>query len=163
MDTDGVWRIKGSSRLTRPALAVLRELWNWREREAIAANRPPFFILAHEKLTDIAAAAAARQPVDPLLSPRMHPRRRDSLVDAIKTGLTVPPDSHPEILRQPFYRPAEAELRRFRELERHRDAQAHRLGIDPTLIASRATLGDLSRNGDKRALELMSWQRELLK
>jgi ribonuclease D len=26
----------------------------WREREAIAANRPPFFILNHEKMVDIA-------------------------------------------------------------------------------------------------------------
>ena len=163
VDPDGVWRIKGSSRLNRPALAVLRELWHWREREAIAANRPPFFVLAHEKLADIAVAAATRLPVEPLLPPRMHPHRRENLIEAIKAGLAVPPDRHPDILRQIFHRPSEAELRRFRELEKRRDAHAQQLGIDPTLIASRATLGELSRDGDKRALELMSWQRELLK
>src|ERR1051326_6659458 len=38
-DMDSVWRIKGSHLLGRPALAVLRELWQWREREAIATTR----------------------------------------------------------------------------------------------------------------------------
>ena len=51
-NADSVWRIKGSHALNRRALAVLRELWQWRESEAIAANRPPFFILNHEKLID---------------------------------------------------------------------------------------------------------------
>ena len=59
VDMDSVWRVKGSHGLSRPALAVLRALWHWREEEAIAANRPPFFILSHDLLVDLAAAAAA--------------------------------------------------------------------------------------------------------
>ena len=59
-------------------------------------------------------------------------------------------------------RPTEAEFRRFREIEKRRDRHAHELGIDPTLIASKATLGDLARDWDKHAPELMNWQRELL-
>ena len=55
-DLDSVWRVKGSHALSRHALAILRELWHWREKEAIAANRPPFFILNHEKLVDIAVS-----------------------------------------------------------------------------------------------------------
>src|SRR5436190_438766 len=35
VDTNSVWRVKGCSGLSRHALAVLRELWHWREREAI--------------------------------------------------------------------------------------------------------------------------------
>jgi ribonuclease D len=162
-DTDFVWRIKGSHTLGRPALAVLREIWRWREDEAILANRPPFFILSHDKAVDIAAAAAAHHPVENLLPPRMSPRRRDTLLDAVKVGLAIPVGQHPEVIRQKFHRPNEAEFRRFRELEKHRNAHAHKLGIDPTLIASKATLGDLSRDWDKHAPELMNWQRELLK
>ena len=41
------WRLKGSSKLGRGPLAVLRELWQWREGEAIAANKPPYFILKY--------------------------------------------------------------------------------------------------------------------
>jgi len=163
VDADSIWRIKGGHALSRPALAVLRELWQWRETEAVAANRPPFFILSHEKLVDFAAAAAAHHPVEPLLPPRMSPRRRDGLVEAIKAGLAIPASQHPEIIRHKFKRPSEAEFRRFRELEKRRDAHAHQLGIDPTLIASKATLGDLSRDWDMHASQLMNWQRELLK
>jgi ribonuclease D len=163
VDGDSVWRVKGSHALNRDALAVMRELWRWRETEAIAANRPPFFIMSHEKLVDIAVAVAAHQPVEPLLSPRMSPRRRDSLAATVKTALQLSPDQHPEILRHKGHRLTEAEMRRYRELERRRDAHAHKLGIDPTLIAPRATLGDLARNWDKHAPELMNWQRELMK
>ncbi|MEJ0088926.1 MAG: HRDC domain-containing protein [Limisphaerales bacterium] len=59
VDTDAVWRVKGSSILNRPALAILREIWQWREKEAIAYCRPPFFVLSHERMVDISDAAAA--------------------------------------------------------------------------------------------------------
>ena len=57
IDMDSVWRVKGSHTLSRPALAVLRELWQWRESEAVAVNKPPFFILQHEQLVRIADIA----------------------------------------------------------------------------------------------------------
>jgi ribonuclease D len=162
VDHDSVWRIKGSTILNPPALAILRELWQWRETEAVAANRPPFFILNHERLVDIAAAAAADQPVEPIIPPRMSPRRRDSLSRAIKAGLAVSADKHPEIIRQKFNRLTDAEVRRFGQLEKIRNASAQQLGLDPTLIASRATLGDLCRDWDKFSPELMNWQKQLL-
>ena len=163
LNADLVWRIKGSSKLGRPALAVLRELWQWREREAIAYCRPPFFVLSHERMVDIAGTAAAQQPFEQILPPKISPRRRETLLAAVKTGLAVPPGQHPEVLRTVFRRPSEAEFRRFREIEKRRNAHAHELGIDPTLIASKAVMGDLAHDWDKHAPELMIWQRELLK
>jgi ribonuclease D len=163
VDGDAVWRIKGSFALGRSALAVLRELWHWRDREAVAANRPPFFILSHEKMVEFAEAAVGRLAIEPLLPMRMSPRRRDGVMAAVRAGLAVPADRQPEKIRHQFNRATEAEMRRFRELEKRRDARAHDLDIDPTIIASRATLGDLSRNWEKHAAELMNWQRELLK
>ncbi|HEU6449704.1 MAG TPA: HRDC domain-containing protein [Verrucomicrobiae bacterium] len=162
-DLDSVWRIKGSHALSRPALGILRELWHWREAEAIAANRPPFFILKHETLVDIAQAAAVNQPVENLFPPRMSPRRKQNLIAAVKTGLALSVERHPEILRHQFHRPTEIEFRNYRELEKRRNTRAHELAIDPTLIASKATLGDLARDWEKNSLELMKWQRDLLK
>jgi ribonuclease D len=163
VDEETVWRIKGSSHLGRAELAVVRELWHWREREAIAANRPPFFVLSHETVVGIAIAVAAQQPVDPLIPPRMHPRRRDALMKTIRVAAAVPPEKFPAVIRHHSQRPSEAEFKRFREIEKRRDANARELGIDPTLIASKSTLGDLARDWDKHAPELMNWQRELLK
>src|SRR6185503_18860441 len=94
-DTDSVWRVKGSHLLGRPALAVLRELWRWREKEAIAANRPPFFILSHETLVDVAAAAATQRPIEQLLPRSISDRRRAGLAEAVKAGLHVPVDQYP--------------------------------------------------------------------
>jgi ribonuclease D len=163
VDADNVWRVKGCSGLSRHALAVLRELWQWREREAIAANRPPFFILNHETLVGLADAAAAHRPIEPLVPPRMSPRRREGLAEAVQAGIKIPPAEYPALPQRNGRRPSEAEFRRYRDLEKRRDAHAHKLGIDPTLIAPRAALGDLARDWDKHAPELMSWQRELLR
>jgi ribonuclease D len=161
-DIDSVWRLKGSHLLGPPALAILRELWQWRETEAINANRPPFFVMSHENLVEIAGAAATAHPIDPFLPKHFSERRRGGLTKAIARGLGLAPEAHPRILRSISRRPSESERRRFMELQKRRDARAADLGIDPTLIASRATLSDLAHNWDQNSTELMAWQRELL-
>jgi hypothetical protein len=92
----------------------------------------------------------------------MNTRRRENLVEAVIAGKSVAPEKYPEKIRHRSQRPTEAEFRRFRELEKVRNHHAHKLGIDPTLIAPKAVLGDLARNWEKYAPELMNWQRELL-
>ena len=82
---------------------------------------------------------------------------------AVAHGLSLAPDRHPKTLRRVNRRPSEGEKRRFVELQKHRDAHATALGIDPTVIASRGVLSDLAHDWDKHSLELMAWQRELLK
>jgi ribonuclease D len=162
-DLDAIWRVKGSHQLGRPALAILRELWRWRESEALAANKPPYFVMKHESLVEIAAASSMARPIDVLLPKHFSDRRRSGLMKAIAHGLGVSPEDHPKILRNIGRRPNEAERRRYLELQKHRDTHATALGIDPTLIASRGMLSDLAHNWDKHQDELMSWQRELLK
>jgi len=163
IDPDEVWRIKGSSLLEPPALAILRELWHWREREAVAASRPPFFVLSHETMIAIADLVAHGEPYERLVPPRMHPRRKDNLHEAVIAARAVPREKFPQKIRHRSQRPTEAEFRRFSELERIRNRNATALEIDSTLIASKSVLGDLARDWDKHAAELMNWQRELLK
>lgn len=162
VDQEFVWRVKGSHLLNRAALAVLRELWHWREREAIAANKPPFFILRHEDLVNLAEAAAARKPTAPLVPRHLSERRRHGLADAVKAGVELSPAQYPEIPRHRGQRASEAERRRFGEIARRRDRQADKLGIDPTLIASRAMIVELAQSWEAHAPKLMGWQRELL-
>ena len=162
-DLDAIWRVKGSHLLGRPALAILRELWRWRESEALAANKPPYFVMKHESLVEIAAASSMARPIDVLLPKHFSDRRRNGLMKAIAHGLGVSPEDHPKILRNIGRRPNEAERRRYLELQKHRDTHATALAIDPTLIASRGMLSDLAHNWDKHQGELMNWQRELLK
>jgi hypothetical protein len=81
---------------------------------------------------------------------------------AIKAGLARPPQEHPDYLQTKSHRHTEAERRRFVELEQRRNARAAELEIDPTLIASRATLLALASHWEQAAAGLMSWQKEIL-
>jgi ribonuclease D len=162
VDQDAVWRVKGSSLLGRHALAVLREIWHWREKEARAAGKPPFFILAHEKLVDIAAAAVNGTPVEQTLPRHLSDRRRRGLLEAVEHGRKTPADQLPNLPVRKSRRPSEAEKRRCFQLERRRDQRAKELDIDPTLIASRSVLWELARDWDQASTELMTWQKELL-
>ncbi len=161
-DHDTVWRVKGSHVLGRRGLAILRELWRWREGEAIRANKPPFFVLSHQTLADIANAASLGRPVDSLIPKHLTERRRAGLTKALARGLAIAPEHYPLIPKNNGRRPTEAEARRYVELQKRRDANAAKLQIDPTLIASRSMLSDLAHNWEKHSAELMNWQRELL-
>lgn len=161
-DLDSAWRVKGSHALDRRGLAVLRELWRWREAEAVAANKPPFFVLSHELLVELAAAAAAGRRVESLFPPHLSQRRRTGIEKGIARAMALRPEEHPQVLRPRSRRPSEAERRRFLELQQRRDLRAAELGIDPTLIASRSTLSDLAHDWEKHAPDLMTWQRKLL-
>jgi ribonuclease D len=111
---------------------------------------------------DLAVAAAARQPIDPVLPSHFTPRRRQGVHGTVRTALALPTEKHPKPISRKSRWPGESEKRRFVELNKRRDAAAHRLDIDPTLIASRATLGELANDWDKYAPGLMRWQRELM-
>lgn len=161
-DMDSVWRVKGSHLLGRPALAILRELWQWREGEAVRANKPPFFVMSHQALVDIAAAGSTGRGIEPFLPKHISERRRAGLTKAIARGLGLSADEHPKILKSIGRRPSDSERRRYHELQKKRDARAAELGIDPTLIASRATMSDLAHSWEKHAPALMKWQRDLL-
>jgi len=161
-DPEREWRIKGSARLTREELAVLRELWHWREKEATRCNRPPFFLLSHESLLDLSIAAVDDAPLDPLLPRRFAPHRREGVLKAVSRGLAIPPAECPQKLRGVSYHPSDAEHARFDRYKAHRDRRATELGIDPTLIASKQTLELLSRKNSQPATLLLPWQQELL-
>jgi len=161
-DPDKVWRVKGSNILSRQALGVLRELWRWRENEALAANRPPFFILPHETLIRMAGTVVSTDSIDSLIPQRFSERRRDELKLAIERGLKLVAHLQPHPLRSISRRASESERHRFEEFQKRRDARAHELGIDPTLIASKATLLALAEDWETNQNELMNWQRELL-
>ncbi len=159
-DPDMMWRVKGSHQLGPRGLAVLRELWHWREKEAIKFNRPPYFVLASETMVDLAEAAEEADSIHDLLPRHVTPRRRSEILQAIKRGLAV--ERPPGILKPVHYRQTEAEKRRMNELERRRNTHAEALAIDRTLIASRAMLVMLARDWHAHQKELMRWQQELL-
>jgi ribonuclease D len=160
-DPEMVWRVKGSFQLSPDALAVVRELWHWREKEAISANKPPYFILQPELMVAIAIAAVQDKRYEELYPRRFSPRRQMALTKAVQRGLHA--TDKPQLVRSVHYRQTAEEKRRYHELEKKRNKKAHDLGLDPTIIASRATLVQLARDdGEADSEALMEWQKSLL-
>lgn len=161
-DPDQLWRIKGNAKLDRRGLAVLREVCQWREREAIVANRPLFFIMSPQKAVDLAAAAADDKPIEEFISRRYSPRRREQLIKAVNQGVAMPENQLPRHVRQRGVRMTAAQKQEVVKIQELRDRRAAELEIDPTLIASRATMTALAIDWDPAFDSLMNWQKEIL-
>ena len=159
-DPETVWRVKGSHQLSNQELAVLRALWHWREREAITANRPPYFVMPPDAMVAISIDAVAGNDLERAIPRYLTSRRRKGVLDAAGEGIA---DNHPPgPLRHRGKRLTEGEKRRLHSLEDRRNQRATDLGIDPTLIAPRALLIALAGDWKEYERELMPWQRDLL-
>ncbi|MEZ4452511.1 MAG: HRDC domain-containing protein [Nannocystaceae bacterium] len=160
VDPEEAWRIKGSARLDRRALAALRELWRWREAEALRLDRPPYFVLRHEALLEIAERAARG---DRQLPGAVQARVRRALDEALERALALPIDALPE--RPSPVRPPQlpgAVLRRIEALRARRDRRAADLQIEPALIASKSEITALAEDWERGVEAMMTWQVELL-
>jgi ribonuclease D len=170
-DPENEWRISGSALLSPQAVAIVKELYYWREKEAESVDLPVFKVLHGELLLELASWSAANPRVSPMGAPRwpqrMSPARSERLIEAIERGRNAPPIPRPPRGERPP-RDKEAEAR-MEKLRAHRDSVAADLDLDPTVIAPKSTLQDIARNPDTAAVRLIAqhrwcpWQWELLK
>jgi ribonuclease D len=153
------WRVRGSGLLQGRAAAVLRALWQWREREAEMADRPPFHILQNEKLVNAAISFASGSVPD---YKHFSSRRRQAFRAAAQIALTTPESDWPVLPRRHGTRPTAETVRRTEELRRRRDKSAEELGLEPSFIAPRGMLEAIAADHARAATLLVPWQRELL-
>jgi ribonuclease D len=123
----------GARDLTPAGLAVLRELFLFREAEALAIGRPPHHVMTNAAL--VALAANPRSPVDRVAGVArrtLAPEPRARLVAALKRGQAAEPIAWPKRRGELFWT-AEARARLAR-LKQWRHAEAERLGLDPGIV-----------------------------
>jgi ribonuclease D len=156
---DEFWRIRGSGSLKAQAAAVLRALWQWREKEAEMADRPPFHILQNEKLVDAAVGFASGNVPD---YKHFSSRRRQAFCEAARIALAAPESDWPVLPRRFGTRPSAETVRRTEELRRRRDKSAEDIGLESSFIAPRHTLEAIAADQARAASLLVPWQRELL-
>lgn len=159
-------RLPRLGRLSDAARAVARELADWREEEARAADRPPGTVLPDQALVEL----ARRTPRDKNgleqirgLPPQTLHRRGDGLVAAIARGRgRTPPDPPPNPAPRD---PADAPLVSLAQaLVRHRSMES---GVAVELIATQFELATLvhslrrGHNGDHVRVS-HGWRRELV-
>ena len=158
-DADEAWRIRGSGALRGRAAAVLRALWQWREKEAEAVDRPPFHILQNDELLRAAESFAAGNVPDYRY---FSPRRRRAFRDAAQSALQLPEEEWPVSRRRFGTRPSAEVVRRSEELRHRRDRAARELELEPTFVAPRATLEAIAVDRTRAATFLVAWQRAAL-
>jgi len=158
-DLDEAWRISGAGALRGRASAVLRELWNWREREAEAADRPPFHILQNRELLHSAERFAAGESPD---YKHFSDRRRRAFREAAERGMQLPENDWPVRPRRSGTRATAEVVKRIEQLRRNRDHAAKDLQIESSFIAPRATLEAIAADQSRADALLVRWQRELL-
>jgi len=158
-DHDELWRIRGSGVLRGPPAAVLRALWQWREKEAEKADRPPFHILRNEDLLKAAAKFASGNVPD---YRHFSFRRRQAFREAAQAALRAPESELPVSRRRSGTRPTTETVQRAEELLRRRNKSAEELGLEPSFIAPRSTLEAIAADGTRASALLVPWQRELL-
>jgi len=93
MREDERWRISGSARLSRRQLAVLREVWRWRDRQARGLNVPVARVLGDSMLIEVARRSPAT--VEDLFSirgldSRLLRKAEQDVVDAVATARSIP-------------------------------------------------------------------------
>jgi ribonuclease D len=158
-DDEEAWRISGSGKLGGRACAVLRELWNWRDKEAQAVDRPSFHILQNHLLIRAAEEFAAGEVPD---YRHFSPRRRQSFREAAERGLQLSESEWPVRPKRRGTRPTREMERAAEELRRRRDAVADQHGLEPSLIAPRGALDALAADETRLETLLVPWQRDLL-
>ena len=158
-DPDTLWRISGYADLSPRGSAILRSLWHWRDQEAQAADRPAFHVLNNDGLLDVADRFDRGQPVEPK---HLRGNRKTRFFEAAEQALALAESEWPQAIRKPRLRTTPEHEARFRELRKHRDTVATSLQLDPTLIAPKHILEQLSRNEPQAIEALLPWQRECL-
>lgn len=158
-DEDEVWRIHGSASLRGRAAGVLRALWQWREKEAEAADRPPFHILQNHELLNAAVGFASDKLPD---YRHFSSRRRQAFRAAAQSALQSRESEWPVSRRRSGTRPSAEMIARTEELRRRRDRAAIELDLEPSFIAPRSTLGAIAADETRITTLLVPWQRELL-
>ena len=156
---DELWRVSGSGALRGRAAAVLRALWQWREREAEMVDRPPFHILQNERLVNAAVSFDSGCVPD---YKHFSSRRRLAFREAAQNALELPESEWPVLRRRFGKRPTAETMRRAEELRRRRDGSAEELGLEPSFIAPRGTLEAIAADQARATSLLVPWQCELL-
>ena len=154
------WRIKGSGKLTRRGLAALRILWRWRAEEAEAWDRPAYMVCSNDDLLHWSVQLQEFRLATP--PPGGNSHRIARFRKAVDRFQLLDEEEYPRLIKpQHSYRCPQFEKRLEHWIER-RAGIASRLGLEPSIIASRGQLEAVANQEEEGLSQLMNWQRRLL-
>lgn len=169
-DPEGFWHLSGAKELSPGELAVLRELYLWREQRASELDRPLFKVMGDRVLVKL----AQEQPRDRDALEQVHGISRnqarwhgEDILSAIAEGQQAAPPKRPS--RRPRgsrRRVDRAVQERFEMLRAWRNLRAAERGVDPDVLLSNDELKDIAERAPSTLEDLEDidslgpWRRE---
>jgi ribonuclease D len=141
-------RLKGAKALPGRALAVLRELFEWRDQLARRTDKAPFRILNNEPML-----AMAKEPPTSLaelkavrgIGGEQAERRGREILAAVQRGLAVPEADLPRVERPPRRHQDPAYEARLERLKASRNLLAAQYDLAPGVLCPNGTLEAIAR------------------
>lgn len=152
-DEDGFWRIKDTRHLNNTELAILRELYLWREDTAARMNRPPFKVLQNKTLVRLAQDQPDHiRQLELLKGFPKHQAKRfgPQIFAAIERGKKAGPPRH----RRSASTIPQAVLARYEKLRNWRKQKASERGVESDIIISKHILLDVAHQHPRTLEEL---------
>ncbi|HEX4023809.1 MAG TPA: ribonuclease D [Steroidobacteraceae bacterium] len=161
VEPEEAWRrVKGIPELDQGRCTLARALAAWRERRAIAADRPRNWILPDAALRDI-VLSVPRTPAEFERIAELPEgiRRRAGptilgLIESLDLPARLPPLAHPQ-------RPLQAETDAVKRLADVTRQTGRELGIAPEILATRRQMQQLIA-GERDAAPLTGWRRSVI-
>ena len=156
-DELGYLRIKGARSLDPIELAVLRELFLFRDERAREIDRPPFKVLGNRTLLEISRAQTA--DLDSLseikgISDLILKRQGKDLVAAVKKGIRRPHGPIPKLETTVRRRMDRRTEKRLSALKDWRGPRADNLKLDPGVLCPNAALEAIAWAAPSKAKDL---------
>jgi ribonuclease D len=148
-DADGFWSLPGARDLSSPALAVLQQLFLWREQQARKEDRPPFKIIDQQTLVTIGRQqptnSEALHRIGGMTSGQAR-RYGPAILQAVARGRKGPAPVPPRRGNgNGFGRPDPKTSERFDALRSWRTERARQRGVDPDVILTNDQLMIIAR------------------
>lgn len=148
-DGDGFWGLPGARDLSPSALAVLQQLFLWREQQARKEDRPPFKVIDQRTLVTI----SRQQPADEEglrrvggMTSGQTRRYGAAILQAVARGRKLPAPAPPKRTNgNGFGRPDPKTADRFDALRSWRTERARQRGVDPDVILTNDQLMTIAR------------------
>lgn len=157
----GFLRIKGAKALKPKELAILKELYEWRQGVAEKLDRAAFMVVGNDVLMGL-----AREPVDSLaalasrkgVGPAAMEKFGGEILQAVERGVRMPKELWPR-LERPKRRPRDPQLEdRMKRLKAIRDKLAIGHDLRPGIVAANHLLMDIALAKPATEAELQAVQ-----
>ncbi len=152
-DPAGFWRAQGARDLKPAELAILRELYLWRDARARAMDRPSFKVLGDRMLIRLSQEQPHRTGDLPL-NKRQASLLGSDILAAIARGRAAPAPQYPTRHNNDNHRPDPATISRYDKLRAWRTQRAAERGVESDVVLTNDILMTIAQTVPANLKEL---------